>query len=114
VIEEYGSSGWTRTSNPPVNSHFFRDRSRQFGAIWPVFIGVLGFGELPETTRDRAKLSRFCPSATVTLKLTRCGSTSLIADQIDQKLRPSGNNPEGPSVRRDQRLLVRSFQRCRL
>ncbi len=84
----------TRTSNPPVNSLFFPHRSRQFGAIWPVFIGVFRFGGPPETTRDRARLSRFCPSATVGLKLTRIDSTSTGSIEIDRIESKTSDLPE--------------------
>jgi len=107
-----GSSGWTRTSNPPVNSLFFSERSRQFGAIWPVFIEVFDFGGPPETTRDRARLSRFCPSATVGLKLTRIDSTSIGSieiHRIESKRQTFRKQPGWSGEHHHQQVFGRSF-----
>jgi hypothetical protein len=41
------SSGWTRTSNPPVNSHFFPSRRRRSGTTGADFIGSI---QRPEAT----------------------------------------------------------------
>jgi integrase len=37
--KESGSSGWTRTSNPPVNSRFFQARPGPFETVRAIFIG---------------------------------------------------------------------------
>jgi len=38
-VREFGSSGWTRTSNPPVNSHFFQGGTERSETITARFIG---------------------------------------------------------------------------
>src|SRR5205814_5611703 len=45
-----GSSGWIRTSNPPVNSHFFRSRPGQSETTRADFIGA--WNRLQATPRD--------------------------------------------------------------
>jgi hypothetical protein len=52
-LKEIGSSGWIRTSNPPVNSHFFQSRWGPSGTTRADFIGG---AHRPETTpRDSSQ-----------------------------------------------------------
>ena len=79
---EFGSSGWTRTSNPPVNSHVYQIHRRLLEAARAVFIGLFESLGQPLTTRFHARMSPICPRAGIRVLTGGTASIELMSPAV--------------------------------